>query len=31
MEFIGGDRSVMSIMPERGAGAAAPTPTRSAP
>ena len=31
MEFIGGDRSVMSITPERGAGAAAATPVRSTP
>lgn len=31
MEFIGGDRSVMRITPERGAGAAASTSTRSAP
>ena len=31
MEFIGGDRSVMSITPERGAGAAATTPVRSTP
>ena len=30
MEFIGGDRSVMSITLERGAGAAA-TPVRSTP
>lgn len=31
MEFIGGDRSVMRITPERGADAAASTSTRSAP
>ncbi|MGJ7508737.1 LolA-related protein [Variovorax sp. GT1P44] len=31
MEFIGGDRSVMNITPERGAGGAARTPARSAP
>ena len=32
MEFIGGDRSVMTITPERGAGAAATAaPARSAP
>jgi hypothetical protein len=32
MEFIGGDRSVMIITPDRGAGAAATaTPARSAP
>lgn len=31
MEFIGGDRSVMTITPRRGAGGAARTPARSAP
>lgn len=31
MEFIGGDRSVMNITPERGAGGPARTPARSAP
>jgi outer membrane lipoprotein-sorting protein len=31
MEFIGGDRSVMTITPQRGAGGAARTPARSAP
>jgi len=31
MEFIGGDRSVMNITPERGAGGPGRTPARSAP
>lgn len=31
MEFIGGDRSVMNITPERGAAGAARAPARSAP
>ncbi|WP_336621919.1 MULTISPECIES: LolA-related protein [unclassified Variovorax] len=31
MEFIGGDRSVMNITPERGTGGPARTPARSAP
>jgi hypothetical protein len=31
MEFIGGDRSVMNITPERGTAAAVRTPSRSAP
>jgi hypothetical protein len=31
MEFIGGDRSVMNITPQRGAGGSERTPARSAP